>query len=103
MPRKKVSLSTAEKIEKIIASKWKIAWDGCHKIYFLQNPDKVRNAKSNGYKVFPAKDLPDIIVNSCGLVFVSNWALDDGKWDHECNINQGDPEIVEEARKRLKE
>lgn len=45
------------------------AWDGCHKIYLLDNGEA-------GYKVLPVSELQRVWDQSCPLRFINNWALD---------------------------
>ena len=51
------------------------AWDGCHKIYLLDNGDADKNGKA-GYKVLPVSELQRVWDQSCPLRFINNWALD---------------------------
>lgn len=61
------------------------AWDGCHKIYLLDNGDADKNGKYGymlskngeaGYKVLPVSELQRAWDQSCPLRFINNWALD---------------------------
>lgn len=61
------------------------AWDGCHKIYLLDNGDADKNGKYGdmlskngeaGYKVLPVSELQRVWDQSCPLRFINNWALD---------------------------
>ena len=62
------------------------AWDGCHKIYLLDNGDADKNSKyagymlskngEAGYKVLPVSELQRVWDQSCPLRFINNWALD---------------------------
>ena len=91
------TLTTAEKIAAIEASDYQLAWDGCHKIYLLGNPVRVASAVINGYETYPASEIRQIIVDSCFLVFVSNWGLDDDDWDHDWAIDQCTQDIYHAA------
>jgi hypothetical protein len=42
-------MSTAQKIAAIEASDYRLAWDGCHKIYLLGNAERVADAIATGY------------------------------------------------------
>ena len=61
------------------------AWDGCHKIYLLDNGDTDKNGENGymlskngepGYKVLPVSRLQRVWDQSCPLRFISNWTLD---------------------------
>lgn len=93
-------MTTAEKIAAIETSGLKLAWDGCHKIYFLEDEEREREAASFGYEpFFPAAELRELISSSCGLVFVSRWGFDNSDFDHRWNIDQCTEDIYEAAEK----
>lgn len=52
------------------------AFDGCHKIYILEDQKDYREARESDYKVYPIKDLISCYINSCPLRFIHNWKLD---------------------------
>jgi uncharacterized ParB-like nuclease family protein len=52
------------------------AFDGCHKIYLCDRSEDEKAAVEAGYEVHPISELPAVYDCSCGLRFVSNWALD---------------------------
>lgn len=82
-------MTTAEKIAAIEASRFPIAYDGCHKIYFLTDAERQADAAEAGYKPFHrSTELRRLIASSCGLVFVSKWGLDNDDFDHPWNIPQ---------------
>jgi hypothetical protein len=93
-------MSTRQKIAAIEASDYRLAWDGCHKIYLLGSVERVADAMATGYDTYPADEIRQIILESCGLVFVSNWGLGDGDWDHEWNIDQCTEDIYDAAEAR---
>lgn len=51
------------------------AFDGCHKIYIIENEEDKNNALEIGYHIFPIQDLKSCFEYSCPLKFISNWAL----------------------------
>lgn len=51
------------------------AYDGCHKIYILEDNSDLLEALRDGYRVHSIKDLEKIYKNSCELKFISNWKL----------------------------
>jgi hypothetical protein len=87
-----------EKIDALVEKGWPIAFDGCHKIYFLQDAEREAQAEEFGYEIYSAADLPDLYERSCGLRFVSRWGYDNDDFAHELNIAQfeGDDEGEEE-------
>lgn len=53
----------------------KFAFDGCHKIYIIEDNLDEKEAIDYGYDIYELKDLKDIYENSCSLKFISNWKL----------------------------
>lgn len=51
------------------------AYDGCHKIYILETKEDAAEALSYGYEIIPIAHVENAYRNSCGLEFISNWAL----------------------------
>lgn len=88
-------LTTAAKIAAIEASGFPLAFDGCHKIYFLEDEERRKDAAEYDYEPFlPSTELRECIARSCGLVFVSRWGFDNGDFDHPWNI----PQFTEDIR-----
>jgi hypothetical protein len=54
----------------------KFAFDGCHKIYLIENKAEEKEALSYGYHILPIRELPQAYENSCSLKFISNWPLE---------------------------
>jgi hypothetical protein len=52
------------------------AYDGCHKIYLLENEEEWEDALSNDYDVYPISKLQEKFDSSCSLRFISPWNLD---------------------------
>lgn len=51
----------------------RVAYDGCHKIYVLENGDEVKDAIKLGYNIYSIDKLQEIYDGSCPLRFVNNW------------------------------
>lgn len=51
----------------------KFAYDGCHKIYLIDNMEAEKEAKKYGYKIYNIKKLVDCYIYSCSLRFISRW------------------------------
>ena len=54
-------------------------YDGCHKIYILEDMNdykKVCKVWGEGEPIYSLEDLEDCYNNSCPLRFISNWKLD---------------------------
>jgi len=81
-------LTKARKLTFITKSGWNIAYDGCHKIYFLQDEERENYAKKYGYKIYPSSKLKEIYKHSCGLKFVSRLGYNNDDFEHEWNIDQ---------------
>ena len=73
-------MTTAEKITAIEGSGLSLAWDTCHKIYVLDTKGEEDEAAEGGFEILDASDIRRVILDSCGLVFVSAWSLDDRDW-----------------------
>ena len=84
-------LTVKERLAAIEKAGWPLAWDGCHKIYMLQEEQAETEARDMGYTVFAASELPEIWDSSCSLRFVNRWALAEESIEgfrHELNIEQ---------------
>jgi hypothetical protein len=51
------------------------AYDGCHKIYLLEDEADKAAAKRAKYDLLPIKSLPKTYMVSCACRFISNWKL----------------------------
>jgi hypothetical protein len=51
------------------------AYDGCHKIYLLDNEEQWEDALANDYDVYPISKLQEKFESSCSLRFISPWDL----------------------------
>lgn len=67
------------------------AYDGCHKIYLLEDEIDKGEASDSGYEIQPIEQLEKTFLSSCGLQFISNWKLS------ENYICQGDTEFCFES------
>ena len=67
------------------------AYDGCHKIYLLEEENDKGEALDSGYEIRSIKQLEKTFLCSCGLRFISNWKLSE---DYIC---QGDTEFCFES------
>lgn len=65
------------------------AFDGCHKIYIIEDDDDKKMAIEYGYIIKNIDELKDTFVNSCPLRFISNWKLD------KTYVYQGEKAIFE--------
>lgn len=52
------------------------AYDGCHKIYIIENDADLEDALSLGYEIRNIELLEETYNNSCELRFINNWKLD---------------------------
>lgn len=54
----------------------RFAFDGCHKIYIIEDDNDYNEAVSYGYNIHNISELEDIYRHkTCDLVFISNWKL----------------------------
>lgn len=51
------------------------AYDGCHKIYLIEDTDDLKDAKDIGYDIYDIKLLKETYDDSCSLRFINNWKL----------------------------
>ena len=51
------------------------AYEGCHKIYLIEDEKDKKDAIECGYDIYPIAELEDIYNNSCELRFINNWQL----------------------------
>ena len=67
------------------------AYDGCHKIYLLEDENDLSESKDCGYEILPVSILEKTFRNSCGLQFVANWKLE------KDYVEQGEADVLFEA------
>lgn len=89
-------MNIEEKMELIEESGFPLAFDGCHKIYFLEDEGRQTQAVEFGYDIFPSSELRRIWDESCGLRFVTRWGFDNDDFEHPWNIEQFEGEEEEE-------
>lgn len=51
------------------------AYDGCHKIYLIENEQDRVMALEYEYDLYPISELSNKWYNSCDLRFINNWSL----------------------------
>ena len=54
----------------------RFAYDGCHKIYLIEDDEDEKEAIELGYTIKPIKSIMSIYHHSCPLKFIRNWKLD---------------------------
>lgn len=52
------------------------AYDGCHKIYLIENEENLKSAKASGYDIYPIEELENKFNHSCGMRFINTWDLE---------------------------
>lgn len=53
-------------------------WDGCHKIYLVENMNDIKSVKETWGKdttFYCIDELPEVWYSSCSLRFIQNWSL----------------------------
>lgn len=83
------TLTVEQRLGFIADSGWPIAFDGCHKLYFLQDQGRHDQAVEFGYRIYPASSIRELYEESCGLRFVTRWGYDNDDFEHLWNIEQG--------------
>lgn len=53
----------------------RFAYDGCHKIYLIEDDADLENALSLGYEIRNIELLEETYNNSCELRFINDWKL----------------------------
>ena len=64
------------KINNIEIEATQFAYDGCHKIYIIEDEQDKQEAIKLNYKLYHIEELPQTYNNSCSLRFINNWKLD---------------------------
>ena len=49
------------------------AYDGCHKIYLIEDEEDRKDALCTGYDLYPVSVLKEKFNTSCPLRFINNW------------------------------
>lgn len=66
-----------EKVLKQAVEEYKeFAYDGCHKIYIIENEEEKQKAQELKYAIIPIEELENVYYSSCPLRFVDFWNLD---------------------------
>lgn len=56
----------------------KFFYDGCHKIYLIEDADDIKDMYNAGWEdndIYSIDELEEILLNSCPLVFINNVKL----------------------------
>lgn len=59
----------------IIQTNGFFAFDGCHKIYILEDSQDIYEATQLDYEILHIDALKDTYDNACPLKFINNWKL----------------------------
>lgn len=54
----------------------RFAYDGCHKIYVIENQEDEQKSRECGYEILDISQLIKTYKDSCELRFIRNWKLD---------------------------
>lgn len=54
----------------------RFAYDGCHKIYMIENQEDEQKSRECGYEILDISQLIKTYKDSCELRFIRNWKLD---------------------------
>ena len=63
------------KVNDIEIEATEFAYDGCHKIYLIEDEQDKKEALECEYDLYPIEQLQDKYENSCSLKFIHNWKL----------------------------
>ena len=64
-----------DKIKQVMETYSQFAYDGCHKIYIIENDEEEQKAREYNYQILPIEELEDKFYNSCELRFIYFWDL----------------------------
>lgn len=53
-----------------------VAFDGCHKLFVIEDEDDLTQMVEFGYDIHPIQELPALYAGSCPLRFILNVKLD---------------------------
>ena len=51
----------------------RFAYEGCHKIYVIENDKEAKEAIDIGYNLYSIHELEDVFNKSCSLKFINSW------------------------------
>lgn len=63
------------KINNIDVTAKEFAYDGCHKIYLIEDEMDRKEADRMSYNILPIEELPNTFADSCPYRFIDNWKL----------------------------
>lgn len=66
------------KINGIKIHQKKFAYDGCHKIYLLENEEEEKEALKYKFEIYNVEELEEKFNQSCPLRMISTWDLEKG-------------------------
>lgn len=69
-------MNVLTKVKEMAPEATQFAWDGCHKIYIIENQEEVTEAEKVGYEILDIKNLETAWEKSCELRFINFWNLD---------------------------
>lgn len=69
-------MNVLTKVKEMAPEATQFAWDGCHKIYIIENQEELVEAKNVGYEILDIKNLETAWEESCELRFINFWNLD---------------------------
>lgn len=94
------TLTVAQRFARVEREFKYVAWDGCHKLYFLTDPEHdLVQAEEYGYTVYPAAEATNLFNQSCALRFLSKWGGDTNEsFGHHWNVRQFEPEDEHQGR-----
>lgn len=69
-------MNVLTKVKEMTPEATQFAWDGCHKIYIIENQEELVEAKNVGYEILDIKNLETAWEKSCELKFINFWNLD---------------------------
>lgn len=63
------------RINNIETNAIQFAYDGCHKMYIIEDEQDLKEAEEMGYTILPIEELENTYNSSCPLRFIHNWKL----------------------------
>ena len=87
---------------KHIMSNGYFAYDGCHKIYILEDKNDIAMAMEYGFRLYPTFELKSTFENSCALKFIHNMKLDKTYVGQGCKARWSEVKATENEVKNYK-
>lgn len=87
---------------KHIMSNGYFAYDGCHKIYILEDKNDIETAMHYGFRLYPTLELQKTYNGSCPLKFIANMKFDKTYVGQGCRAHWSEVKATKEEIENYK-